>query len=118
MASTSDMTDRTEAPERPPLAEAASPLDRYSPPTASTRERPGRAIAALVLGIIGVLTCLIPIVGIILGIIAIVLGATTRGDIKRNNLAGHGQATAGMILGIVAVLASVGIWAAAVAIST
>jgi Domain of unknown function (DUF4190) len=114
MASTPQTPERTERP----APEAASPLDEFRPPTASTRERPGRAIAALVVGIIGVLTCLIPIVAIILGIVAIVLGATTRADIARNGLAGRGQATAGMVLGIIAVLAGIGFWVAAVAVST
>lgn len=116
MASTPDTTDRTQAPERPPMGETVSPLDGYAPPTASTRERPGRAIAALVVGIIAVVAFLIPILAIVLGIVAIVLGATTRADIDRRGLAGRGQATAGLILGIVAILAGIG-WAVAIAAS-
>ena len=40
----------------------------------------------------------------ILGVVAIVLGATARGDIRRRGLTNEGQATAGMILGSIGLL--------------
>lgn len=53
------------------------------------------AIAALVLGIVSILTWLFPIAGYITTIIAIVLGVKGRKSEKR------GMATAGMVLGII-----------------
>jgi uncharacterized membrane protein YciS (DUF1049 family) len=62
-----------------------------------------------------VLGILIPIVGVIVGIIAIVLGATTAGDIRRRNLVGAGQAKAGMILGVIGLAGSIVVWIIAAA---
>lgn len=53
------------------------------------------AVAALVLGIVSILTWLFPIAGYITTIIAIVLGVKGRKSEK------HGMATAGMVLGII-----------------
>ena len=53
------------------------------------------AVAALVLGIVSILTWLLPIAGYITTIIAIVLGVKGR---KSEN---RGMATAGMVLGII-----------------
>lgn len=53
------------------------------------------AVAALVLGIVSILTWLFPIAGYITTIIAIVLGVKGRKSEKR------GMATAGMVLGII-----------------
>jgi len=55
-------------------------------------DRKGMAVAALVLGIVG---CVIPYLGFVLAIIAIVLGAMAKSGSAR------GMALAGMILGIV-----------------
>ncbi len=88
-------------------APSVTPLDRHTPPTVETRTRSGRAMAALIVGIIAVLGILIPIAGVVLGIVAVVLGATARSDIGRTGQSGHGQATAGLILGCVALAGSV-----------
>jgi len=53
------------------------------------------AVAALILGIVSIITWLLPIAGYITTIIAIVLGVKGRKSEKR------GMATAGMVLGIV-----------------
>lgn len=53
------------------------------------------AIVALVLGLVSIITWLLPIAGYITTIIAIVLGVKGRKSEKR------GMATAGMVLGIV-----------------
>ncbi len=53
------------------------------------------AVAALVLGIVSILTWLFPIAGYITTIITIVLGVKGRKSEKR------GMATAGMVLGII-----------------
>ena len=75
----------------------------------------GRAITALVLGILGLVSCCTP-----LGIVAWILGAIELSDIKKGKVskAGEGIAKAGMILGIiVTVLMILGIivWVALIA---
>lgn len=60
----------------------------------------GLAIASLVLGIVS----FFPLIGVILGILAIVFGFIARSNIKRYNLKGLGFATAGIILGILGIL--------------
>jgi hypothetical protein len=103
MAATADPTSK-------PTAErsSASPLDAHQAPVADTRERSGKATAAMVLGIIGVLAAfLVAVVGLILGVIAIVFGRQAKADVASGRKSGHGQAQAGFVLGIVAVAASI-----------
>ncbi|MWV42408.1 DUF4190 domain-containing protein [Paenibacillus sp. HJL G12] len=57
----------------------------------------GKAIGALVLGI---LSLVIPYVGFILGIIAIVLASLSFKEIKRRNEGGRGLAIGGLVCGI------------------
>ena len=58
---------------------------------------------SLVLGIIGVLCC-----GVILGIVAIVLGVKAKNKIAKNpGMEGSGKATAGIILGIIGIIAHI-----------
>jgi hypothetical protein len=61
----------------------------------------GKATGALVCGIVG-LFCF----GVILGPVAIYLGSTAKREIQQSNgrLKGSGMATAGMVLGIIAVV--------------
>ena len=87
--------------ERPPAA--ASPLDQHAPPTAPTAKRSGRAITALILGIISIPAGVIPIAAWILGVTAIVLGATARSDIRRTGMMGDGQATAAIVCGAIGI---------------
>jgi hypothetical protein len=87
---------------------SASPLDAHTAPVTSTNKRSGRATASLVLGIIAVLAVVFsPLVAWILSIIAIVLGANARSDIRRKDCRGAGQALAGMVLGAVAIVAGI-----------
>jgi uncharacterized membrane protein len=58
--------------------------------------------AGLVLGIIGVVLCWSPL-GIILGILAIIFGSVGLSRAKRGEATNRGAATAGLVLGIVAV---------------
>jgi hypothetical protein len=95
----------------------ASPIDSHTSPVAGTARRPGRAIAALVVGIIAVIAILIPIAGVILGIVAVVLGSSARSDIGTGGN-GYTQAKAGFILGIVAIAGSIVMWVVSVAIMT
>ena len=87
---------------------SASPLDAHASPVAETPQRSGQAVTALVLGIVGVIGAfLLPIVGLILGVIAIVFGRTARSDIARSRKSGRGQAQAGFVLGVIAVAGSI-----------
>ena len=107
------MAAHPETPERE--ATTASPLDRHASPvsdrpTGAGKTRHGRATAALIVSIIGIFFCLIPIVGLILGIIGTVLAATARSDIHRRGMVGAGQAKAALICGIIAISLSVVMW--------
>ena len=87
----------------------ASPLDRHASPVGERASGSGRSTASLVLGIIGVLTFLIPIIGLILGIVAVVLAVTSRSDCARKSRPAPWQATAGLVLGALAIVASAAI---------
>jgi hypothetical protein len=93
---------------------SASPLDTHSSPVRSKGQVPGLAIAAFVLGLIGALLFWVPIVGLILGILGLAFGLSSRGNAKRGGTATW-QATAGAILGGIAVVLSIGIFVLAVA---
>lgn len=64
----------------------------------------GKAIASLVLGVVGLVAC-----GILAGIPALVLGIISWRNIDESGgaLGGRGLATAGIVLGILSVVASV-----------
>lgn len=66
----------------------------------------GLGTAALVLGILAVLTCWSIVGGIVLGIIAIVLGLIGRGRAKRGEASNGGVATAGTVLGAIGLVLS------------
>jgi hypothetical protein len=103
MSTAADTTPKTTAEPAP----SASPLDAHASPVAETSERSGAAVAALVLGILGVLGAfLLPLLGLILGVIAIVFGRQARSDIARTRKSGRAQAQAGFVLGIIAVIGS------------
>ena len=86
---------------------SASPMDGHAPPTATTGKRPGRAVTAMVLGIIAVPAALLPPAGLILGIIAMVLGWTARTEIRRHRLQGEPQALIGFILGSIGLILAI-----------
>jgi hypothetical protein len=114
----------TDSPESAPRTETeapretASPLDRHAPPTAAQGRRSGRATTALILGIISIPAALIPIAAWILGVVAIVLGATARGDIRRNGLLGGKQATAAIVCGAIGIFLGMIVFVAALSTST
>ena len=79
----------------------SSPLDAHTSPTAGTKSN-GRAIAALIVGVIAVLGAIaFAILGLILGVVAVALGHSARQSSR------DWQATAGFWLGIVAIVASI-----------
>ena len=109
------MAATPEAPERN-AETTASPIDSHSSPVKDRRGHSGLSTAAMVLGIVGIPVALfVPIVAIVLGVLAIVLGAVGRGDARRRGATNTGQAMAGIILGsidIVLAIASAAIYAA------
>jgi hypothetical protein len=87
---------------------SASPLDAHPSPVTETGRRSGAAVASMVLGILGVITAfLIAIVGLVLGVIAIVFGRQAKRDVARNGKSGNAQAQAGFVLGVIAVAAAI-----------
>jgi hypothetical protein len=67
--------------------------------------RNGLGIAALVLGVLALLSSLF-LVGGLLGLIAIVLGVLGRGKAKRGEATNGGMAMAGIVLGVLSVIIS------------
>jgi hypothetical protein len=66
---------------------------QYQPPRTN-----GKSIAALVLGILAVV---LPYIGSLIGIIAIIFASISLKEIKRNQEQGRGMAIAGLVCGIV-----------------
>lgn len=75
--------------------------------TAPPRPRNGMGTAALVLGILAILTCWLPIVGFVLGLIALVLGVVGRGRVKKMQATNGGVAVAGLVLGVLSVIVNI-----------
>jgi hypothetical protein len=67
----------------------------------------GLGVAALVIGIIGLVLVWSVVGGIVLGILAVIIGVLARGRCKRGEADNIGVATSGIVLGILAVLVSV-----------
>jgi hypothetical protein len=87
---------------------------QYAPPAA--QKGSGLAVAALVLGIIALVFCWIPflnVLSIILGLIGLGLGVPALIGALRSRRAGKGMAIAGVVLATVAIIASIAISAAA-----
>jgi uncharacterized membrane protein len=95
---------------------SASPLDRHASPVAST-SKSRRGTASLVLGILALLTFIIPIIAVILGVIAVVLALSSRSSCRRASRPTPWQATAGLVLGSLGILAALGVFVAAIASS-
>ncbi len=78
----------------------------YSQPPQGRPLGSGLAIASLVLGILAVVTFWTYVGGILLGLIAIVLGVIALGRVRRGRAAGRGMAIAGVVLGTLGLLFS------------
>ncbi|WP_418957461.1 DUF4352 domain-containing protein [Streptomyces tritici] len=83
---------------------------QYAPQAPAPRSlRNGLGTAALILGIIGTLSGLIPFffwLAGILGLIALILGLAGRGRVKRGEAGNKGVTTTGAVLGLVAMILS------------
>lgn len=83
------------------MSDAPPPPGGYTakpPPTQSPSQ--GKAVAALVLGIVGLIAWFCPLVGLTIGIVGIVLA------VLANNKRKTGMATAGLVLCIIGVVLS------------
>jgi Domain of unknown function (DUF4190) len=100
----------TPGPAYPP---PPPPYAGYSAPPPGPRN--GLGIAALVIAVIALVTCASVVLGFILGIVAVVIGFAARGRVKRGEANNGGIAIAGIVLGFVAIVASlvfISIWIA------
>lgn len=73
------------------------PYNNYPPPMAPAKTN-GKSIATLILGILSII---VPYIGFILGIIAIIFASISLKEIKNKNEQGRGLAIAGLVCGIV-----------------
>lgn len=84
--------------------------DTHTPQAPQVAARNGLGTAALILGIIGTVSGLIPLLfwlAGILGVIALILGLTGRGRVKRGQATNKGVTTTGAVLGLAALVLSV-----------
>lgn len=79
------------------------------PPGSGAAPRNGLGIAALVLGLLALFSSWTVVGGILFGLLAIVLGVIGRGRAKRGEANNGGLALAGVILGALGLLISVGL---------
>lgn len=82
-----------------PQAPGQQPVGSYQPPTPQTS---GKAIGALVCGIAAILFSTLPLIGIILGVVAIVLASKAVKEAGKD-----GKATGGKVCGILGIVFSV-----------
>jgi heme/copper-type cytochrome/quinol oxidase subunit 2 len=80
------------------------PYAGYAPPP--IRPRNGLGIAALVLAIIGLVFCWTVAGGVILGVVAVIIGFVARGRVTRGEATNGGLAIAGIVLGFLAIIVS------------
>ena len=74
--------------------------------------RNGMGTAALVVGIIALITCWTVIGGVLLGLLAVIFGFVGRGRAKRGEASNGGAAIAGVVLGLLSLIVAVVIVAA------
>ncbi|SDJ48328.1 protein of unknown function [Frankineae bacterium MT45] len=85
--------------------------DRTIPASAPTTARrgSGMATAALVLGILALVTCWTVIGGLILGVLAVIFGTVAARRAGRGEADGRGRAIAGVVTGVLGVVLAVGL---------
>ena len=86
----------------------------YGAPAAQRRN--GFGVAALVLGVLAVLTAWTVIGGIILGILAVIFGVLGRGRARRGEATNGGMSMAGIVLGAIGTLIAIALIALAVSV--
>ncbi len=88
-------------PPPPPISYQGS-YPGYGPP--ATGPRNGLGVAALVVAIIALVSSFSVVGGILLGIVAVILGFAGRGRVKKGEANNGGVAMAGIILGAVSIV--------------
>jgi hypothetical protein len=102
---TSDVSVAGQRFVEPSVAPAMSPVPQFDP-----ANRRGLALASFCVGLSSLLVAWLPFVfvlGIVGAIVAVVLGCIARGRIRRNEAGGQGFVTAGLLLAVAALAASV-----------
>jgi hypothetical protein len=93
-------------PQYDPYRQPGTPPNPYASPYQTggpvSRGSSGAAIAALVIGLTGLVLWLCPLLGLGAGIVAVVFGVVGRKSPSR------GMAIAGIVLGVIAILLSIG----------
>jgi len=87
-----------------------APYGDYYPPGPPKN---GMGVAALVVAIIALISSVSVVGGIVLGIVAVILGFIGRGRVKSGEANNGGVATAGIILGVISIIAGlafIAIW--------
>jgi uncharacterized membrane protein len=70
----------------------------------------GMGVAAMVLGIVSCsLFCLYGVISLITGVLAVVFGIKGRRRVERGEATNHGQAQAGLIMGIIGIVLGVAV---------
>lgn len=98
------MTDRH---DEPPIAQPV-PMDYASPPRSLPK---GMAVAAMVLGIIGLVSFFLVIISLPCSILGVVFGEVALRRVSAGCAAGKGMAVAGMVTGFVGLFLSLGVFA-------
>lgn len=80
------------------------PYAGYTPPPMGPRN--GLGVAALVVAIIGLVFCWTVVGGVILGVVAVIIGFVGRGRVTRGEATNGGVAIAGIVLGFLAIIVS------------
>lgn len=88
----------------PPPQQPYGGYGGYQPPP--TGPRNGLGIAALVVAILGLVFCWTVVGGVMLGVVAVIIGIVGRGRAKRGEATNGGVALAGALLGVLAVVVS------------
>jgi heme/copper-type cytochrome/quinol oxidase subunit 2 len=91
-------------PPQQPYGGYQPPYGGYQPPP--TGPKNGLGIAALVIAILGLVFCWTVIGGVVLGVVAVIIGIVGRGRAKRGQATNGGVAIAGAVLGLLAVIVS------------
>ena len=88
-----------------PEARLSDQSTQSMPGPPQSEPKNGLGLAALILAIIGLLLCWSVAGGIVLGVVAVILGFLGRGRVKRGEADNGGVAIAGIALGFVAIIA-------------
>ena len=101
---------RTSYPNYPAYAQA--PYPQMSPAVVISTKNNGMCVASLVLGILALVLCWIPIIGLILALLAVILGGAGISAVNKNPaLGGKGMGIAGLVMGIISLVPIVLFWA-------